>query len=212
MLYKGVLSEKVGSISQRPRCRRLGDKAAPIAALVQREVQQVLECESLSFRFGTRLHSAARTFMGHLRAASVAVERTRHRLRGTPSHGIMIIMQRSPKILSVSWGRLEIEGLGVGKDFKLYPGGGRAWDWRETGTEHDPGIQPADVEELLEQGALVVVLSRGMLLRLKTSPETIRFLEQRGVRVHLESTKKAVELYNRLAESEPVGGLFHTTC
>jgi hypothetical protein len=121
-------------------------------------------------------------------------------------------MQPSPKILRVSWGRLEVKGIGAGKDFKLYPGGGREWDWRETGTQHDPGIQPADVEELLDKGASVVVLSRGMLARLKTSPETIRFLERCGIPVHVKRTKKAVDLYNQLAETEAVGGLFHSTC
>ena len=34
--------------------------------------------------------------------------------------------------------------MGSGKDFKLYPGGGREWDWNETGTRHVPGIQPGD--------------------------------------------------------------------
>lgn len=119
---------------------------------------------------------------------------------------------RSPKIAHVSWGRIEVEGLGAGKDMKLYPGGGREWDWGETGTQHDPGIQPADVEELVERGATVVVLSRGMTLRLKTSPETIHFLEERGIEVHIKETKGAVDLYNMLAQSRAVGGLFHTTC
>jgi hypothetical protein len=31
----------------------------------------------------------------------------------------------SPCINHVSWGRMEVEGLGAGRDFKLYPGGGR---------------------------------------------------------------------------------------
>jgi hypothetical protein len=118
----------------------------------------------------------------------------------------------SPKILHVSWRRIEVEGLGIGKDFKLYPGGGREWDWRETGTQHDTGIQPADVEELLEKGATVVVLSRGMNQRLQTSPETLNLLKQRGIEVHQEETKEAVKLYNHLAETQPVGGLFHSTC
>ena len=59
----------------------------------------------------------------------------------------------SPRISSISWGRMEVEGVGSAKDFKLWPGGGRPWDWNETGTRHEPGIQPADVEELLEQEA-----------------------------------------------------------
>jgi hypothetical protein len=105
-----------------------------------------------------------------------------------------------------------VDGIGAGKDFKLWPGGGREWDWRETGTRHSPGIQPADVNELLENGVSVVVLSRGMLARLKTCGETLRLLEERGIEVYSQRTKEAVATYNRLAETEPVGGLFHSTC
>jgi len=119
---------------------------------------------------------------------------------------------RSPRISHISWGRMVVEGVGEGKDFKLYPGGGREWDWRETGTQHDPGIQPADVDELLDKGATIVVLSRGMELALKTRPETTRLLEQRGITVHMKETKEGVDLYNQLAETQAVGGLFHSTC
>jgi len=80
---------------------------------------------------------------------------------------------RSPKVLEISWGRMEIEGLGIGKDFKLYPGGGRPWDWSETGTRHVPGIQPADVEELLDRGATTVVLSLGLDQVLQVDPRTL---------------------------------------
>ena len=75
---------------------------------------------------------------------------------------------RSPRITHVSWGRLDAEGLGSAKNLKLYPGGGRVWDWGETNTHHVPGIQPADVEDLLQNGSRVVVLSRGMQLALQT--------------------------------------------
>jgi hypothetical protein len=107
---------------------------------------------------------------------------------------------------------MDVAGLGVGKDFKLYPGGGREWDWSETGTRHAPGIQPADVEELLTHGATVIVLSLGMDQRLQVDPATLRMLDERSVAVHVAETRKAVELYNDLAESHPVGGLFHSTC
>jgi hypothetical protein len=119
---------------------------------------------------------------------------------------------RSPRISQLSWGRMEIENLGTGKDFKLYPGGGRAWDWNETNTHHVPGIQPADVEELLEKGSKVVVLSRGMELALQTCPETLQMLRDQRILYYVEETKKAAELYNKLAEHELVGGLFHSTC
>lgn len=118
----------------------------------------------------------------------------------------------SPRILAVAWGRIEVEGLGVLKDAKLYPGGGREWDWRETGTRHSPGIQVADAEDLLAAGATAVVLSRGMDLELQVPPATVAALEARGVEVHVAQTEEAVRLYNDLAATTAVGGLFHSTC
>ena len=120
--------------------------------------------------------------------------------------------KQSPRITHISWGHMNVEGLGTGRDFKLYPGGGREWDWTETGTHHVPGVQPADVQELLDHGSKVVVLTRGMQLALQTCPETVQMLRDRGIMYHVEETNAAVELYNRLAKSEAVGGLFHSTC
>ncbi|MBI4525418.1 MAG: Mth938-like domain-containing protein [Deltaproteobacteria bacterium] len=119
---------------------------------------------------------------------------------------------RSPLITHCSWGRLEVEGGRRFKDAKLFPGGSREWDWSETGTDHVPGIQPADVEELLEHGAKVVVLSRGIYERLQVCSETLEMLKQRGIDFHLLQTEQAVDLYNKLRENEPVAGLFHSTC
>ena len=118
----------------------------------------------------------------------------------------------SPRIVSISWGRMEVEGLAPGKDFKLYPGGGREWDWSETGTRHSPGIQPQDVDELLDRGATAIVLSLGMQLQLQVDPRTLQFLDERGVSVQSAETTQAVKLYNELATTRPVGGLFHSTC
>jgi len=107
---------------------------------------------------------------------------------------------------------MDVEGLGVGKDFKLYPGGGRPWDWNETGTRHQPGIQPEDVEELIAHGATTIVLTRGMDLVLQVDPRTLEFLEQKGITVHVAETRAAVALYNELVGTTPVAGLFHSTC
>ena len=98
------------------------------------------------------------------------------------------------------------------KDAKLFPGGSREWNWRETGTNHVPGIQQSDVQELLDRGAKIVVLSRGMKECLEVPRETLAFLEGRQIPAHVLPTVDAAKLYNQLAEKEPVGGLFHTTC
>ncbi len=121
---------------------------------------------------------------------------------------------RSPLVTHLSWGHLEVEGWdGQFKDAKLFPGGVREWDWSETGTSHEPGIQPADVEELLERGATVVVLSRGFDERLRVRRDTLRKLEERKVPVYVKRTEEAVRLYNELSkENDKVGALVHSTC
>jgi len=120
---------------------------------------------------------------------------------------------RSPRIRGVSWGRLEVEGKAESyKDAKLFPGGSSEWNWRETGTVHNPGIQIADVQELLDHGSKVVVLSRGMAECLHVPRETLDFLKERQIPVHVLPTQHAAALYNKLAQTEAVGGLFHTTC
>ena len=117
----------------------------------------------------------------------------------------------SPRITRLSWGRLEVED-GSFKDTKLFPGGSREWDWNETGTNHVPGIQPADVEELLEHGATVIVLSKGFYERLQICQQTLQMLEDKNVPVHVEQSEEAVRLYNELSETERVGALIHSTC
>jgi hypothetical protein len=94
----------------------------------------------------------------------------------------------------------------------LFPGGAREWDWRETGTRHVPGIQPADVQELIEHGARAVVLSRGIWERLQVCPETVEVLDKNGIQVEVLQTEAAAERFNELRENMPVGGLFHSTC
>ena len=118
----------------------------------------------------------------------------------------------SPRISHLSWGHIEVEGHPPFKDAKIFPGGAREWDWRETGTRHVPGIQPADVQELIEHGARAVVLSRGIWERLQVCPETVAFLDKNGVELEVLQTEASAERFNELRENMPVGGLFHSTC
>ncbi|HSR40861.1 MAG TPA: Mth938-like domain-containing protein [Longimicrobiales bacterium] len=128
----------------------------------------------------------------------------------------MAATPESPRIEHLSWGRVDVVDPDGSthryKDAKVFPGGSRAWDWTETGTSHEGGIQPADVEELLERGARAVVLSRGMNERLSVASSTLRRLEEAGVDVWVLPTGEAVERYRELRERTPVGGLFHSTC
>jgi hypothetical protein len=119
----------------------------------------------------------------------------------------------SPEIRDDAWGRLELADGRTFKDAKLWPGGGRAWDWAETGTGHAAGIQPADVDELVEHGAEIVLLTRGRQGALRVPEETIERLRARGVAVEIALTGEALARYRSLcAEGRAVGALVHTTC
>jgi len=119
-------------------------------------------------------------------------------------------------ITGLSWGNIEVSIAGEKhhfKDCKVWPGGARSWDWGETGTQHSPGIQMADIEEILAHDIDELVLARGQLGHLGVSAETEEELRKRGVTYHIELTKKAIHLFNKLSkQGKRVGGVFHSTC
>lgn len=118
----------------------------------------------------------------------------------------------SPAISGLAWGQIETSA-GTFRDAKLWPGGGRDWDWDETGTRHSPGIQPDDVREVLDHGAQIVVLGRGQDERLHVMDRTVEAIEDAGASAETLESGAAVARYNELAEAgEAVGALIHTTC
>jgi hypothetical protein len=122
-------------------------------------------------------------------------------------------MKESPVITKCEWGQIAVKGLGEFKDVKLWPGGGRAWDWSETDTHHCPGTQMADVQELLDNGAEVLVLSRGALWKLHISLDLFDTIIDKQIPVYIGETNQAVDVYNEWAlDGVKVGGLFHSTC
>lgn len=119
-------------------------------------------------------------------------------------------------ITHLSWGHMEItlndQPLPF-KDCKVWPGGAKEWDWHLTGTRHQPGIQPADIEEILAQSIEMMILSRGMDLMLHTCPETEDLLREKGIEYHILETREAVAKFNELmVAGKRVGGIFHSTC
>lgn len=118
----------------------------------------------------------------------------------------------SPKINSIEWGQVVTDDGNQYKDVKLFPGGSRAWDWNETGTHHTPGIQPADVNELLEHGAETVILSQGFYERLQVCDETKELLDNNEIDYFILETGEAAEKYNELCADHPVAALIHSTC
>ncbi|KAJ8798332.1 hypothetical protein J1605_001457 [Eschrichtius robustus] len=79
--------------------------------------------------------------------------------------------------------------------------------------QHSPGVQPADVEEVVEKGVQILVIGRGMSEALKVPLSTVEYLKKKGIDVRVLQTEQAVKEYNALVtQGIRVGGVFHSTC
>jgi hypothetical protein len=117
----------------------------------------------------------------------------------------------SPLVTGSRWGQIEVAKESF-RDAKLSPDGASEWDWRATNTHHVPGIQIADVAELVRLGA-TIVLSRGFELVLQVPPATIDWLAERNIACEVLESGLAIARYNELANAkESVGALIHSTC
>jgi hypothetical protein len=120
-------------------------------------------------------------------------------------------MARSPLVTAESWGRVVVADVEY-KDVKLWPGGARSWDWNESGTSHESGVDRRDVEEVLGHGARMIVLSTGRNGRLRV-PRGLTKGWGECVEVEVLDTGSAIARYNQLARAgSPVGALIHSTC
>ncbi|XP_077983695.1 mth938 domain-containing protein-like [Glandiceps talaboti] len=122
--------------------------------------------------------------------------------------------QTSAMISSFSWGSTTLGDGSSYKDFKIWPGGSRIWDWGETGTHHSPGVQIEDVQEIIEKDINVLVIGNGIQTRLEVPQETLDYVKRKDVEAIVMQSEKAVEKYNNLVQTAEnrVGGIFHSTC
>jgi len=117
-----------------------------------------------------------------------------------------------PVITNFRWGHIGDSAGRTFKDARLYPCGAAEWDWRKTGTRHVPGIQIADVEDLLSTRPQTVILTRGVELALQVPDRTVQFVQNAGPSVLVLQTEAAVAEYNRRVRTERVVAIVHSTC
>jgi hypothetical protein len=70
-------------------------------------------------------------------------------------------LECSPKVLRHGWGELEIDGIGTRRDAKLWPGGGREWDWGARGIDvilEETSLAIRMYNDLVAQGTRVATL------------------------------------------------------
>jgi len=122
----------------------------------------------------------------------------------------------NPKIIDNRWGCVTIEELdgeiNSYGDCMVFPGGCETWDWTETGTHHNPGVQLADIKfiDMVD----VIILTRGMHNKLQVSQGVVNELVGQGKQVYVLQTEAAIKLYLKKIEDgwQRIGILIHTTC
>ena len=124
----------------------------------------------------------------------------------------MDMLSHNVVIQSFRWGEIVDASGRVFKDARLFPGGVEEWDWRRTGTRHDPGIQTADLADLLATEPDTVILSRGVELVLEVPEATVEFARASARTVLVLQSEQAVAEYNRRVATERVVALIHSTC
>jgi hypothetical protein len=130
-------------------------------------------------------------------------------------------MQRSASNAgsACGWGKLVVYINQVPqefKDVKVWVGHkdvqAKEWNWKATGTQHVPGIQPADLDEFIDQ-VDEVILTRGVERVLQVPQQTVDYVKSKGKVCHIGETPDMIELFNRLVDQgKKVGGVFHSTC
>lgn len=112
------------------------------------------------------------------------------------------------EITNYSFGRIEIDGKVYTSDVIIYPDRVNPSWWRKEGHL----LQPVDLDEVVAAKPSVLIIGTGASGVMEVPPETVRFLETRGISVRVGRTAEAVKLYNTTPKGRPVVAALHLTC
>ena len=123
--------------------------------------------------------------------------------------------------LQIEWGKITTSNKLVFKDCICKGYVCTEWNWKITGTKHDPGIQIADLnystDVAIDNKTNHLVLSRGYDMCLLVGQTTINYAKSKGITVHVLESSRAIKKYNELLKEnkgneKSILGLFHSTC
>ncbi|MGD9048817.1 MAG: MTH938/NDUFAF3 family protein [Anaerolineae bacterium] len=113
-----------------------------------------------------------------------------------------------PQIEDYRFGRIVVDKQVHTKDLIILPDRIVGGWWRSEGHR----LLPEDLESVLEARPAVLVVGKGAYGRLTVAAQTRRTLEEAGIELIAQSTKKACQTYNQLRLQQPVAAALHLTC
>lgn len=112
------------------------------------------------------------------------------------------------EITHYSFGRITVRGQTYTSDVIIYPDRVDSSWWRKEGHS----LHPSDLEDIVREGPDLLIVGAGASGVLSVPPETLGFLESKGIAVKVERTDRAVELFNRSPGDRKVIAALHLTC
>lgn len=117
-------------------------------------------------------------------------------------------MSKKKKIAAYSFGSITIDGDRYNKDVIIFPDRVFSPWWRKEGHL----LQIEDLDEVLKSDIRILVVGTGSFGVMKVPDETVGYMESTGIKVYIDKSKKAAELFNELSGKGEVIGAFHLTC
>jgi len=111
-------------------------------------------------------------------------------------------------INSYQFGVIIVNGRRYTSDVIIYPD--RVDDnwWRREGHS----LSPQDLKEVLREKPEIVVIGSGNSGLMEVSPSTRRWIEGKGIRLKVEPTQAACQIYNQFQKTHKVVAALHLTC
>jgi hypothetical protein len=106
------------------------------------------------------------------------------------------------------FGRIVIDGKRYTSDVIVYPDKIDPSWWRKQGHY----LREEDLADVVAAGPDIVIIGTGYSGVMEVPQKTVAFLESKGIRVFVEKTGKAVEVFNEQQGNLKVVGAFHLTC
>ena len=93
-------------------------------------------------------------------------------------------------------------------DIIIYPDKINGNWWRKTGHL----LQKEDLKDILNHKPEILIIGTGRYGVMKVPEETRNFIKSKKIKIIIEKTKKACEIYNELKDKKKVIAAFHLTC
>ncbi len=105
------------------------------------------------------------------------------------------------------FGKMVINGNKYTNDVIILPDGKIISWWRKSG--HD--VVNEDLEKIYQSNPSVIILGTGWSGLMKASPEVAEYCESHSIKLIVDTSEKAVKIYNEDESVDKAAG-FHLTC